>query len=89
MPKNPQTEGPQNKSQAAAPQHQRLSNHTITALKKSLATFLDKEKKSYKDLNNDLIQAFLARNATHEKDGLLQTLTQDIARITIAADEIG
>lgn len=89
MARNSQTEGSQNKSQAAAPQQHRLSKDKIIALKKSLVVFLDKEKKSYKDLNSDLINAFLMWNATQEKDGLLQTLTQDISRINISINDLG
>ena len=89
MARNSQPEGSQKKPQTAAPTQRHLSKEKVTAIQTSLTSFLQKEKKTYKDLDSAMIQAFLSWNSTQEKDMLLQTLTQDIAKISVYVDDLG
>lgn len=83
------SEGSGKRPQTAASNQRNLSKEKVTAIQTSLTSFLQKEKKTYKDLDGALIQAFLTWDATEGKDALLQTLTQDIAKISIYKEDVG
>lgn len=54
---------------------QSLTAQQKAAIQNSFLTFLTQEKKTYKDVDQTLIDAFLAWEKTHEQGKLLQTLT--------------